>query len=282
MNSLHDKYMTLCWGVKYLADHMEDDSSMDGARWLYAVSEDVLAELEEAKDGNEMMPYVHVLTTAYRNIPGERSTNKLRTNLKKIECAVKALPYGSSDEVQELTTVEKVEPKQPVRRGHPPGVYLIKDEHYQEHIDIICQTIESLFDEEENEFILDGVPVKGFRLACHLYNIGVERGWTTELRTMGSFFVLLRKNLTSELGRKALRRMDESNAGKLLSDWKDFYKGLNGAETLDAVSLEKFARSGKIKEQLIKEKSIRSCVIKHMIDKGLIHPIIPFNSIPEK
>lgn len=280
--------MTLCWGMQYLTTHLDDDSSLDGARWLAAVAQELNTRLPEEGGVEELLPYLAKLKEQSKELKAsERFLQPLRRNLKELFRQIDDLAPDVRVEAKPLLTTEKRQPSVPVKRGRPASVYLKPVPQVQERKDIIRQVLVGLYDEQAQRFMLDGTSIAGSRLAALLYNIGIEQDWTTDGCTMGSFYSLLEEIMQSDKERVVLRHMDQTGARNLVKNWKEDYftHSFTGKRTLlSACSKtidEKYKNSSfyarQMKEKLDEEKIKRGKLVNYMIDRGFIHPIIPNN-----
>lgn len=280
--------MTLCWGMQYLTTHLDDDSSLDGARWLAAVAQELNTQLSGEGGVEELLPYLAKLKEQSKELKAsERFLQPLRRNLKELFRQIDDLAPDVRVEAKPLLTTEKRQPSVPVKRGRPASVYLKPVPQVQERKDIIRQVLVGLYDEQAQRFMLDGTSIAGSRLAALLYNIGIEQDWTTDDCTMGSFYSLLEEIMQSDKERVVLRHMDQTGARNLVKNWKEDYftHSFTGKRTLlSACSKtidEKYKNSSfyarQMKEKLDEEKIKRGKLVNYMIDKGFIHPITPTN-----
>lgn len=281
-------FMTLCWGMQYLTTHLDDDSSLDGARWLSAIAQELNNQLTDEDGVEELLPYLIKLKELSKELKAnERFLQPLRKNLKELFRQIDDLAPDMHAQEKPLLTTEKRQPSVTVKRGRPAAIYLKSAPQVQERKDIVRKVLVGLFDEQAQRFMLDGATIAGSHLAALLFNIGIEQDWACDGCTMGSFYNLLEEIMQSDKERVVLRHMDQTGARNLVKNWKEDYftHSFTGKRTLlSACSKtidEKYKNSSfyarQMKEKLDEEKIKRGKLVNYMIDRGFIHPIIPDN-----
>lgn len=281
-------FMTLCWGMQYLTTHLDDDSSLDGARWLSAIAQELNNQLTDEDGVEELLPYLIKLKELSKELKAnERFLQPLRKNLKELFRQIDDLAPDMHAQEKPLLTTEKRQPSVTVKRGRPAAIYLKSAPQVQERKDIVRKVLVGLFDEQAQRFMLDGATIAGSHLAALLFNIGIEQDWACDGCTMGSFYNLLEEIMQSDEERVVLRHMDQTGARNLVKYWKEYFfaSSYTGNRTLLAACAkmidEKYRTSSfyakQMKEKLDEEKIKRGKLINYMIINEYIPPVIPNN-----